>query len=211
MRKLPTRTLILLIIGLICLLVLIGVGFGIQQSQTTPAKSQSAKITTQKTKAPTKLTTKKKKTPALKINWQSASEKKAYPDPQKYTDFWIDVSLTKQRVYLMNGKTILYTMYASTGSKESPTPAGTFYIEPEHGESFYNANSGEGAKYWRSFLDHGIYLFHSVPTDQAGNFIPSEAEELGKTSNSHGCIRLSVADAEWFYTNIPVNTKVVIH
>ncbi|MEJ1319666.1 L,D-transpeptidase [Latilactobacillus sakei] len=34
---------------------------------------------------------------------------------------------------------------------------------------------------------------------------------MGETSNSHGCIRLSVADAKWFYQAIPVNTKVVIH
>ncbi|KHO11923.1 ykud domain protein [Latilactobacillus curvatus] len=50
-----------------------------------------------------------------------------------------------------------------------------------------------------------------MPTDEAGNFIPEEAEQLGKKANSHGCIRLSVADAQWFYTAIPYNTKVVIH
>lgn len=210
MRKRPTQILFLLITSLICLLVFIGVNFNNQQSHSNLAKPQSVKTKSQKSKKKTKVTP-SKKTAVLKIDWQASSEKKAYPVPKNYTNFWIDVSLTKQRVFLMNNQTTLYTMYASTGSDESPTPSGTFYIQPEHGEAFYNANSGEGAKYWRSFLDHGIYLFHSVPTDQAGHFIPSEAAELGKKSNSHGCIRLSVADAKWFYTNIPVNTKVVIH
>lgn len=145
------------------------------------------------------------------IDWRAPSENTPYPNLDEQPDLWVDVSIAQQRVYLKNGNDLLYTMHASTGSPESPTPTGTFYIEAEHGDSFFNANSGEGAKYWRSFLDHGIYLFHSVPTDEAGNFIPEEAEQLGKKANSHGCIRLSVADAQWFYTAIPYNTKVVIH
>lgn len=153
----------------------------------------------------------KKTTHPTPIDWRAPSENKPYPNLDEQPDLWVDVSIAQQRVYLKNGNDLLYTMHASTGSPESPTPTGTFYIEAEHGDSFFNANSGEGAKYWRSFLDHGIYLFHSVPTDEAGNFIPEEAEQLGKKANSHGCIRLSVADAQWFYTAIPYNTKVVIH
>lgn len=145
------------------------------------------------------------------IDWRAPSENKPYPNLAEQPDLWIDVSIARQRVYLKNGNDLLYTMYASTGSPKSPTPTGTFYIEAEHGDSFFNTNSEEGAKYWRSFLDHGIYLFHSVPTDKAGHFIPEEAEQLGQKANSHGCIRLSVADAQWFYTAIPYNTKVVIH
>src|SRR5699024_11470649 len=75
---------------------------------------------------------------------------------------------------------------------------------------FYNAQSGEGANYWVSFKDHGIYLFHTVPVDANGNYVVSEAEQLGKSSNSHGCVRLSVADAKWFYENIKTGTKVVV-
>lgn len=144
------------------------------------------------------------------IDWQGSSEKKAYPDVNKYPNMWVKVSIKKQRVYLMNGQKVLYTMYCSTGSKESPTPTGTFYIQSERGDFFYNAESGEGAKNYVSFLNHGECLFHSVPTDQNGNFIESEAKELGKESNSHGCVRLSVTDSKWFYDNIKEGTKVVI-
>lgn len=90
------------------------------------------------------------------------------------------------------------------------TPKGTFEIQAERGDHFYNAQSGEGANYWVSFKDHGIYLFHTVPVDANGNYVVSEAEQLGKSSNSHGCVRLSVADAKWFYENIKTGTKVVV-
>ena len=111
----------------------------------------------------------------------------------------------------MDGKNVLYTMYASTGSKDSPTPTGTFHIQKERGDFFYNAASKEGAKYWVSFKDHGIYLFHTVPTDKNGKFIPKEAQQLGKEAQSHGCVRLSVPDAKWIYKNVPEVWKLKYH
>ncbi|WP_242018951.1 L,D-transpeptidase [Streptococcus agalactiae] len=73
----------------------------------------------------------------------------------------------------------------------------------------YHIRFKEGAYYWVSFKEHGIYLFHSVPTDQQGNEIPEEAKQLGKAA-SHGCVRMSRADAKWFYENIPQGTTVTI-
>lgn len=196
-----------IVISLIGLLLIILIGHHFYPSNQPTMQAQLPTVVKKPKQQP--------KTPPVKksspLDWHAPSEKKSYPDPAAYQDFWIDVSIAKQRVYLKNHNQTLYTMYASTGAKASPTPQGTFAIQPEHGEAFYNPNSGEGAKYWRSFLDHGIYLFHSVPTDQAGNFIPSEAQQLGQQANSHGCIRLTVADAQWFYTQIPVNTPVKIH
>ena len=206
MKKSPSRLWLTLGGLLILLLVVLGINWSTSHHQ--PAKP-TASVTHSQT-APVKQTT-KKQTSKKTLDWHTPSEKKPYPDVKKYAHFWIDVSIKKHRVYLMDDEKRLYTMRASTGTSDSPTPKGTFHIQEEHGEAFFNGNSGEGAKYWRSFLDHGVYLFHSVPTDKAGNFLPDEAQKLGETSNSHGCIRLSVADAKWFYQAIPVNTKVVIH
>lgn len=144
------------------------------------------------------------------IDWRAPSEAKPYPDLTKVSNLWIKVSIAQQRVFIMDGEQVLYTMLCSTGAKTTPTPTGTFHIQAERGPEFYNKKSKEGAKNYVSFKDHGVYLFHSVPTDKAGNFIEAEAQELGHTANSHGCVRLSVADSEWFYNSIPEGTKVVI-
>jgi len=163
-------------------------------------------------RTPVAQTIRKKFTSTKQINWREPSEDKAYPNLKSYPNAWLDVNTSKQRVYVRSGNKVLYTMYCSTGTgKDNATPHGTYYIQAERGKFFYNQNSGEGAKYWVSWKDHGIYLFHSVPTDKNGNYIESEAKQLGKTAASHGCVRLSVADAKWVYTNVPYGMKVVIH
>ena len=145
-----------------------------------------------------------------KVNWRKSSENKAYPDLNKLSNVWIHVSIKNQRVYIKNGNKTVYTMYASTGIHNS-TPRGTFHIQSERGNFFYNQSSGEGARYWVSFKDHGVYLFHTVPTDQYGKYNVKEADQLGKTAKSHGCVRLSIPDAKWLYNHIKEGTKVVIN
>jgi lipoprotein-anchoring transpeptidase ErfK/SrfK len=112
----------------------------------------------------------------------------------------------------MDGDRKIYTMVASTGL-DSPaddrTLEGTFFVQRERGLSFYSAKAGEGARYWVSWLHHGEYLFHSVPTDRQGRIIAAEARKLGSKA-SHGCVRLTLPDAKWIYENIQVGAKVDI-
>ena len=136
----------------------------------------------------------------------------SYPRLSPGQELWIKVSVERQRVYIMEGGTIVYTMIASTGldhPADNRTPDGTFYVQRERGLSFYSPKEGEGARYWVSWLHHGEYLFHSVPTDKKGNVIESEARKLGSKA-SHGCIRLTIPDAKWIYENVKFGTKVVI-
>lgn len=147
------------------------------------------------------------------IDYRQPSEYAPYPDLSKMNNFWIHVRIGQNRVYLMNGNDVAYTMYCTAGYYEngvSTTPTGTYYIQAERGNSFYNGSLGEGANYWTSFLDHGVYLFHTVPTDANGNYKPYEASQLGINQGSHGCIRLSVPDAYWIMHNVPTGTRVVI-
>jgi len=135
-----------------------------------------------------------------------------YPQIKKGESLWIRVSLGTQRLFIMNGDRSIYTMIVSTGldsPADNRTPLGTFFIQPERGLSFYSAKLGEGARYWVSWLHHGEYLFHSIPTDRKGSIIASEARKLG-TKASHGCIRLALPDARWIYRNVQVGTRVVI-
>ncbi|KRL04145.1 L,D-transpeptidase [Liquorilactobacillus oeni] len=210
---------IVILIGAILLLV------GWKLSNQTFINNSTKKVTTQtKVKKSAKNEEKKeKKKKVVKktvmrqpIDWRKSSETVAYPNLNELKNFWILVSTKKQRVYLKDGSKTVYTMYTSTGSGEktetddNSTPLGTYQVQEEKGDFFYNAASGEGAHYWVSWKDHGIYLFHSVPTDKNGNYIISEAQKLGKHAASHGCVRLSVPDAKWMYENLKVGTKVVI-
>ncbi|WP_367341889.1 L,D-transpeptidase [Limosilactobacillus sp.] len=148
------------------------------------------------------------------IDYNKPSETKPYPDVNKYPGFWVKVSTKRQRVYIMSkSNKVLYTMYCSSGnlkSKNTASPTGTYHIQAERGDYFYSASEHEGALNYVSWLDHGVYMFHSVPVDQNRHVIKSEAKKLGKSSGSHGCIRLSFPDSRWMNHNLPEGTKVVI-
>ena len=153
------------------------------------------------------------------INWRKSSETVPYPDVNKVKDLWVKVDLKNNRTYLSDGQKVIYTMYSTggiyqkdpkTGKMKSATPTGTFHVQQERGDSFYNAKLQEGANYYTSWLNHGEYLFHSVPTKADGSYNQKEAAKLGKTQGSHGCVRLSVPDARWMEQNLPVGTKVVV-
>lgn len=119
----------------------------------------------------------------------------------------INVDLKKQRVYIYANNNLVYTMIVSSGMNNS-TPKGDFRIG-HRGYHFYNRTEGMGGDYWVGFIE-SKYLFHSVPTRaNFGDYIVKEAQKLGVPA-SHGCVRLSVPDANWFYTNIPDGTAVHI-
>ncbi len=130
-------------------------------------------------------------------------------DAGGFEDLWIEVDVTEQLVRIMGGDQVIKEMIASTGKQGHETPLGTFEIQ-NRGEWFFSEKYQQGAKYWVSFRDWGLYLFHSVVMDRDGNVIQEEAEKLGQPA-SHGCVRLSIEDAKWIYDNVPEKTKVVIH
>ena len=143
------------------------------------------------------------------IDWLKPSQQVDYPDPAAHPGLSLEVSLQDQRVYVRDGSQLLYTMYASTGMDDS-TPRGSFRIQAERGDHFYNPGEGMGARYYTSFLNHGVFLFHSVPTDSKGGYIKEEADMLGIRPGSHGCIRLTVPDARWIMQSVPTGTPVLV-
>lgn len=122
--------------------------------------------------------------------------------------YYVHVSLAEQKVTVYLDGAPVRTMAASTGTKDYPTPTGRFHIQ-NRDQFFFSEKYKEGGKWWVSFKDWGIYLFHSVPTDRDGKVIPEEAAKLGQPA-SHGCVRLSVEDARWFYDTIPEGAPVDI-
>ncbi|TPF97321.1 hypothetical protein EP30_03510 [Bifidobacterium sp. UTCIF-39] len=130
-----------------------------------------------------------------------------YVDLTKVDDLNIRVSIADQKVYIRSGDRVVYTMICSTGMDGS-TPTGSYNVQ-NRGEDFFNGEENMGARYWVSWANYGEYLFHTVPTDSNGEYIVSEAEKLGVPA-SHGCVRLTVADAKWLYEQLPDNTPVLI-
>lgn len=145
--------------------------------------------------------------------WKLKSEKKKYPKIKSKKGLLIRVSLMGNRVYIIKNGKVVYTMLSTAGifhGQKSDTPTGTFYVRNDRDNQFFNYKLNEGAKNWTSWDEKNVYLFHSVPTKANGKFNLKEAQKLGKTQGSHGCVRLSLPDSKWFMENIPAGTKVVI-
>lgn len=185
------------------ILVIIVMGSGCTANHTTSTRQASS---TSSAKAAAS-TSRKAKAKAAVIDWTKPSETKAYPTITTQNPITLTVSLAKQRVYITQHDQLVYTMYCSTGMHDS-TPHGTFHII-DRGAHFYNPHERMGAKYWTSFKDT-TYLFHTVPTDEAGHYIRKEAQYLGKKPSSHGCVRLSIPDAHWINQHVPNGTTVII-
>lgn len=123
--------------------------------------------------------------------------------------FLVKVAISEQKVYVYKNDIEIKIMDCSTGIEgiDSDTPIDNYKINSYHGQSFYSSKYKEGARYWVGFSGPE-YLFHSVPTGEDGQIIATEADMIGKRA-SHGCVRLSVDDAFWFYETIPEGADVV--
>ena len=113
---------------------------------------------------------------------------------------WIDVNLSSQTVTAYQGQTAVYSAIASTGTWRTPTVVGTYRIYAKYR---YKHMSGPGYSlpnvpftmfFYRGYSIHGTYWHNNFGTPM-----------------SHGCVNLTIPDAEWFYNWAPMGTKVVSH
>jgi lipoprotein-anchoring transpeptidase ErfK/SrfK len=121
-----------------------------------------------------------------------------------FAEKWIDVNLTNQTVIAYEGQIPVFRALASTGIWKYPTIAGTFNIYVKYEKTRMTGGSGVDAY---DLLDvpyvmyfHGGYGLHG--TYWHNNF---------GTPMSHGCVNLSIRDAEWLFNWAPLGTRVVSH
>lgn len=90
----------------------------------------------------------------------------------------------------------------------SATPIGTFYTP---NKLRWHVLDGPSYGQYCTRITGG-YLFHSVWYYANGDYASQSYVQYNKlgTTASHGCVRLTVADAKWIYDNCPLGTKVTI-
>ncbi len=129
--------------------------------------------------------------------------------------YLLEVKVSKQRVYAYtydenDEYTILVrTMVCSSGTVANPTPFGTYTNTARGGRWHYFKEWDCWAQY--AFYISGGIMFHSVLYAQQdeSTLSRSSLNNLGRRA-SHGCIRLSVADAHWIWSNCESHTTVVV-
>ncbi|MEK7535367.1 MAG: L,D-transpeptidase family protein [Patescibacteria group bacterium] len=146
------------------------------------------------------------------------TEKVVYPDfvAGLWPGLYIDINLTKQRLFIMNGSEKQAEYLISSGKRGTPTPSGVFYIKNKIALAQSRLFPGIWMEKWNALArtpDGGGYQgygVHRVPCfdPQCNSREPSS--HLGRPV-SHGCVRIEDAGADWVYDNAPVGTPVNIH
>ncbi|RPI31355.1 MAG: LysM peptidoglycan-binding domain-containing protein, partial [Chloroflexota bacterium] len=113
---------------------------------------------------------------------------------------WIDVDLSDQAVYAYDGGELVRSFVVSTGLARFPTITGEFHIYVKHlavdmrGPDYFLEDVPYTMYFYKGYGLHGTY-WH----DNFG--VPM----------SHGCVNLSISDAEWLFEFAEVGTVVRVH
>lgn len=129
----------------------------------------------------------------------------------------VKVSLSKQRVYVMEGSTMLMAMPVSVGAPGSSTPAGNFTIfnkEHKHRANTHGyAYSGDSIMQTFLAKKRPGWIFKGTPMPYWCEFKPNYGFHTGWVKHqpcTHGCIRMHENLAPKFFRLVSVGTPVNI-
>jgi lipoprotein-anchoring transpeptidase ErfK/SrfK len=115
-------------------------------------------------------------------------------------EHWIDVDLSQQRVYAYSGDTVVNSFVVSTGTWQTPTVTGKYKVwiklrsTDMSGPGYYLPDVPYVMYFYKGYGLHGTYWHNNFGTPM-----------------SHGCVNLTIADAEWLYNFSAVGTVVNVH
>jgi lipoprotein-anchoring transpeptidase ErfK/SrfK len=123
----------------------------------------------------------------------------------------IDRSVNSLKLY--SGTRLVHTFHVATGQTVYPTPSGIFDIVDKQFNPWWTPPSSAWARglkpvppgpgnplgtRWMGLSTPGVGI-HGTPNDASIGY-----------SQSHGCIRMHIPDAEWLFGHVGVGTPVVI-
>jgi lipoprotein-anchoring transpeptidase ErfK/SrfK len=113
---------------------------------------------------------------------------------------WLDVDLSQQRMYAYEGDALVNSFIVSTGTWQTPTVVGNFKVwvklrsSDMSGPGYYLPDVPFVMYFYKDYGIHGTYWHNNFGTPM-----------------SHGCVNLSIPDAEWVYNFSSVGTVVNVH
>lgn len=122
-----------------------------------------------------------------------------------FGEVWVEIDLSKQRLNLYQGRQVIFSTFVSTGIWRYPTPTGRFRVwgkfsfddmtggSRSRGDYYYLPKVPHVAYFYQSFALHGTYWHRN----------------FGRPM-SHGCVNLSIPDAQYVYQRIEKGTLVVV-
>jgi lipoprotein-anchoring transpeptidase ErfK/SrfK len=128
------------------------------------------------------------------------------PSPGMFPGKYIEIDLSQQMLYTINGKNVDGGYSISSGKDSTPTPVGTFSILNKYPIAWSDP-SGVWMPWWMAFTNEG-HGIHELPYWPDGT---REGEGNLGWAVSHGCVRLAIGAAETVYNWTPEGIPVVVH
>jgi peptidoglycan hydrolase-like protein with peptidoglycan-binding domain len=104
----------------------------------------------------------------------------------------VEVLLDRQVALVIRGGRVLRTVHVSTGKRGYATPVGRYQVTRKSRRSW--------SVPYRVWLPWATYFVRGIAFHQS--------QSVPVTPVSHGCVRVTAADARWLYGLTPVGTKV---
>jgi len=117
---------------------------------------------------------------------------------------WIDVSISQQKVYAMQGDRKVREFVVSTGTDKYPTITGNYNIYVKYLKADMSGVD-DGIPWFLADVPYVMYFYSGY-----GLHGTYWHDNFG-TAMSHGCINLNIEDAEWLYDFATIGTLVYIH
>ena len=120
----------------------------------------------------------------------------------------VEIDLSQQALYAYEDGKLVNAFLVSTGLDGFPTPLGDMTITRKKPVTTYQWFYGEGdsrnysfpGTQWNMNLDNSLYWLHSAYWHN----------DFGNV-RSHGCINISISDAEWLFNFTDIGTPVHIY
>ena len=126
--------------------------------------------------------------------------------PDFATGKWIDVNLSRQRITAYYNGRAMRSVLVSTGTWRHPTVVGRFRVYRKvHSQTMSGGSRAAGDYYRLPGVPHVMYFYSAYAIH--GTYWH---HNFGRRM-SHGCVNLTLRDADWFYSWSPIGTPVVIH
>ena len=127
---------------------------------------------------------------------------------------YVDVDLTEQtaRYYDASGN-LLHSCGIVSGlpTADRATPTGVYYLNTKQSPSTLVGYNDDGTvdyetpvQYWMPFIGNSIGLHDATWQSSFGG-------NRYQSSGSHGCVNLSLGDAQWFYDNLATGVCIITH
>lgn len=127
-----------------------------------------------------------------------------------YTRNYIEVSISKQKLYYYKNGQRKMTCNVVTGKPQHPTPKGAFSIMWKERNTVLRGFEDNGTKYaspvsyWMPLTDMGVGLHDANWRGEFGG-------DIYKYNGSHGCVNMPPDRAAWLYDHVSENYPVFIH